>query len=136
MKKSLCRYTDKQLISLGYSPKSDDFVYDSCSQPEDMLVIAAGGFDGIMRVIFESDDGSLPNLLKVSVNENTPDSVRQFVNNVLSANITAFKSAPDDDTAFDMICPRGSSYEQYADIIRESLSRYKCEYDSKSSKSD
>ena len=132
MKKSLCRYTNKQLISLGYQPKQDDSIAEPLDPRNgDMVVVAAGGFDNIMKVVFETEDGSLPNLLKVSINENTPDSVRQFVNNVLSVNITAFKAAPDDDTAFDMICPRGASYEQYADMIRESLSRYKSEYDAK-----
>lgn len=123
---------------MGYDPLFEPVSVASVEllQPSDLQVIAAGGFDGIMKVIFENDDGSLPNLLKVSVNENTPDSVRQFVNNILSANITAFKSAPDDETAFDMICPRGCSLEQYEDMIKSSISRYKREFDSKSSKSD
>lgn len=137
------RFTPEQLFSLGYPAKAD-YSYRPSSRldfiKDDMPLIVAGGFDNIMEIIFANDDGSIPNLLKVSVNENTPDSVRQFVNNVLSANITAFKSAPDDETAFDMICPRGSSLEEYADFIKDSIHRYKREFDEKnksdSSKSD
>ena len=133
MKKEYSRLSDHKLLTMGLRPLNSEPVdLLESDQVDDLPLIASGGFDNIMKIIFENEDGDLPNLLTVQVNENTPDSVRQFVNNVLSANITAFKSAPDDETAFEMICPRGCSLEAYSDYLKESISRYSNAYSKQS----
>lgn len=135
MLKKYCRFSDGQLRSLGLNPTQTPIEYH---EPEptvvtvDMISAARGNFGQILDILYSSKDGDLDNNLKSFVSENAPIEVRQFVNNVLLLPHTAFKSAPDDDTAFDMIIPRNAQTPKelmpYLDAIRGEVSEARERY--------
>lgn len=129
------RYTPEILKALGYNHffvKSDKVKPSEISPDNDLRVIAAGGFDNIMKVVFNSEDGQIANALNVVITENTPDSVKRFVSSILNCNIPALKSAPDSETALDMLCPRSmqsfAGIEAYKAAVASSLERYSSEF--------
>lgn len=132
------RYTKDILVKLGYTTNFYDNFHtpsepDIVSPADDMSQISTFGFDNVIKTIFTEDDKELPNLLSVALTDNTPQSVKDFVSAVLNTNITALKSAPDSSTAFDMILPRSaydsSSFAKYAEHLRNTIGRYKKEFD-------
>lgn len=136
------RYTPSILAALGYKHNFAHLQGQQSSpiEPEpgnDLRIIAVNQFENIIKTIFSNDDGEIPNLLKVVITDNTPESVKEFVRNVLSTNISAFKAAPDSDTAFDMIFPRRAyssvGYRQWSDSIKNVISYYQSEYRAKHS---
>lgn len=134
MLKLHCRYTPEMLNSLGYPDTTSEMPDESIANqvPADMEVIALGNFGNIIKTIFQTETSELPNVLRVAITDNTPESVKQFVQNILSCDIPALKAAPDDETAFDMILPRScqSLYgkQLYTDHLKTAISRYRREY--------
>ncbi len=129
------RYTPEVLKALGYNhffvkPKKASDA--EISPDNDLRVIACGGFDNIMKVVFNSEDGQIANALNVVITENTPDSVKRFVSAILNCNIPALKSAPDSATALDMLCPRSmqsfAGIEAYKSAVASTLERYSSEF--------
>lgn len=119
------------LESLGLRPEntpSDDYVIPvNCDKVSvDMVTVARGKFGQILDILYSSTDGDLDNNLKSLVSENAPVEIRSFVNNVLLCPLPQLKSAPDDDTAFDMIIPRNAQTSNeirpYLDVIRDEVS--------------
>lgn len=136
------RYNDKLLKALGQlhavgflPPKEPEELIPS----DDMNVIACGRFKEIIETVFTSEDGSLPNALGITLSDNSPDSVKQFVRNILSNDLIAMKPSPDDDTAFSTLLPRsmqcGSGLDEYRQMLTSAIRRYSSEYKSKNSKS-
>lgn len=104
---SRSRYTLKQLRSLGYSGPDDGYpVCIASDNRDDIDAIVKGKFKNIIDVIFDSNDGSLQNKINDLVSENSPASVRMFVQNFLFQPVEALQSAPDDQSALDMLIPR------------------------------
>lgn len=147
MDKKYCRLDDSNLIALGLNPDqtpdSDHCVYSRYMEKPtlDMIRIARGKFGQILDVLYDNDNGNLNNNLRSLVSENAPIEIREFVNNVLLCPIQALKSAPDDDTAFDLIIPRSkqtsSELQPYLDVMRKSVSDARQRYlDSQHSKTD
>lgn len=130
------RYSPYVLRSLGYNnffvrPEQPQ-EKPEISPADDLRVLAAGGFDDIMQVVFSTEDGQIPNALSVVVGENTPESVKRFVAAILNCNIPALKSAPDSETALEMLCPRSmqsfAGMEAYRNAVAETLNRYSAEF--------
>lgn len=131
------RYSKKILVALGQLHSEP---FRPVDEPEpllpsnDMNVVACGRFKEIIDTIFTRDDGSLPNSLSVVLTDNTPDSVKQFVRNVLSSNMVAMKPAVDDDVAFATLLPRsmqcGSGLDEYRSMLTSAIRRYSSEYKS------
>ena len=132
------RYSKKILAALGQL-HSEPFTPVDEPEPllpsNDMNVVACGRFKEIIDTIFTRDDGSLPNALSVVLTDNTPDSVKQFVRNVLSSDMVAMKPAADDDVAFATLLPRsmqcGSGLDEYRSMLTSAIRRYSSEYKSK-----
>lgn len=125
------------LSSLGLRPEntpSDDFeVKINCPYPSvDMVEIARGKFGQILDLLYTSKDGDLDNAVKTLVSENAPIEIQSFVRNVLLCPLTALKSAPDDDAAFDMIIPRkaqtSTELMPYLDVIKNEVSAARQRY--------
>lgn len=129
------RYTPEILRSLGYPTDTYNQPPMTVKEDIDLRVIAANGFEDIMRLVFTSSDGELPNLLKVRINDNTPEEIKQFVNNLLQINVPALQSAPDDETAFATLFPRANytnlGSQQYRQQMMDVIHRYREEYNSK-----
>lgn len=110
------RYTDAQLISLGYSPEVNK--YSVCLLSSDAHIkrkqIVLGAFANVINVLFSSSDGSLDNNINSLVTENCPPSVRTFLEKFLCQPVKPLPSAPDAATAFDLIIPR--SVQSSADL--------------------
>lgn len=125
-----CRYSKNQLRSLGYgSAIPFEHLNIDLSKNVDavsMVDIAKGKFANIIDVLYTSTDGSLDNSIMQYVNEDAPASVKSFVQNVLMVDVPALQSAPDDETAFNMILPRSISssreLEPYVDYIKSLVS--------------
>ena len=122
-----CLYTDAQLKRMGFNP--DNFNHPVClpdSNKEDVLSFVKGKFANVIDAIFTSTDGSLDNVLAMSVSEHAPQSVQTFIRNVLMCDVQAVQAAPDDETAFDTLIPRSaqSSAEiaPYLDSLRQIVS--------------
>ncbi|UPW41322.1 hypothetical protein [Sigmofec virus UA08Rod_4124] len=105
---SKSRYSLNQLKSLGYcttycNNQVDLRTEDSRSKIQQIVF---GQFKNVIDVIFSSSDGSLDFSPSSLITENTPDSVRLFLQNFLFQNVTPARSAPDDASALDMLIPR------------------------------
>lgn len=134
------RYKTKVLNLLGFTHTFCDLpkpVSIPVLPADDMSQIASFGFENVIKVIFESQQGDIPNLLDVMITDNTPDSVKQFVNHVLSTDIKSITSAPDSSTAFDLIWPKqfqdSSNLSVYTDSIRSYIDKYSKEFSSSKS---
>ena len=132
------RFNKRLLDSLGYyhSDVPEPITEDIPIIPsDDMNIIACGRFKEIIDVIFESKDGSLPNALNIVLTDNSPDSVKQFVSNVLSSDIVAMKPSPDDATALATLIPRsmqcGSGLDEYRTLLTSAIRRFSAEYKAK-----
>lgn len=128
MKPQYLRYTPEMLQSLGYSvDRCHDFPYDENSKASKQFFdqMCKGKFKNIIDILFNSSDGSLDNDFKKYVTSNAPVEVREFVQNVLMIPTTSILSAPDAETAFDMIVPRSvqcrSQLKPYIDELRTQL---------------
>lgn len=128
MKPQYLRYTPQMLESLGYPVKCcHEFPMDTNSEASKQFFeqMCKGKFKNIIDVLFNSSDGSLDNDFKEYVTSNAPVEVREFVQNVLMIPTTSILSAPDAETAFDMIVPRSvqcaSQLRPYIDELRSQL---------------
>lgn len=130
MHKSL--YTPQQMRVLGLSPNNHPNYRIVLPDISDIRDLVYGKFSNILEVIFSSKGTQLDDLLKVTVSENAPESVRNFCNNLLTA-IPSLQSSPNDDIAFDTIVPRSvqsaSEFEPYLNVMRSKyddvVARYK-----------
>lgn len=128
MRLKYLRYTLEQMRNLGYQyPDSDHLiVLDSVRNREELDEIVKGQFKNIIDVLFSSRDGTLDNVLAMSISENAPQSVKTFIQNVLMCDVQALQSAPDDDTAFETLIPRhaqtSSELEPYIESLRGMVS--------------
>lgn len=123
------KFNSRQLAILGYNPDSVlCHVYFSDSELEDFRRLVYGKFENIIKLIFSSNDGSLDNDFQQYLSENSPDVVKSFVSNILMANVQSLPSAPDSDTAFDMIIPRSvqsrSDLAVYIPHIKQTIDGY------------
>lgn len=129
MLRKYCRYSTSQLQSLGLNPDFTPESYSGCNGYESSYItlseIACGKFRQIIDVLYSSDEVSLSNNLQQFVSDSAPIEIQSFVKNVLLCPIQALKSAPDDDTAFDMIIPRSAQdsteLRPYLDVMRKSV---------------
>lgn len=128
------RFTKERLRCMGRyvefyqdpdKPQFPDTFYMSDS---DLDAITKGKFKEIIDVLYSSEDGRLVNNLNMIVSENAPESVRSFVRNVMLCDVQALQSAPDDETAFNLIVPRfmqdSADIVPYVDYIREAISAH------------
>lgn len=134
------RYNKKLLKALGQLHSDVDYQHapaEDLIPSDDMNVIACGKFRHIIETVFDNPDGSLPNTLNLDLSDNSPDSVKEFVRNILSKDVIAAKSATDDDSAFAAILPRsmqcGSGLDEYRQRLTTAIRRYGSEYRSKNS---
>lgn len=138
----MSRYNKKLLAALGQlhsEPFTPITTTEELLPSNDMNIVACGRFKEIIDTVFTNDDGSLPNALSIVLTDNTPDSVKQFVRNVLSSDMIAMKPAPDDDTAFSTLLPRslqcGSGLDEYRQMLTTAIRRYSEDYNSRNNKS-
>lgn len=107
MLRSKSRYTDSMLRGLGLSPIYNDlpnFVpSDNCLQ--ELLQWSKGDFANIIDYIY---DGEHVNSFDLLTSTNTPQYVRDFINNFLMKRIQVVPSMLNDDDAFDSIIPRSA----------------------------
>lgn len=114
MKKYPSRFSDIQMRRLGLRTDSRDLDYDMSKSVDYNVIekIVKGEFKNIIDVLYSSKDGSLDNDLDRYISRDSVNpSVRSFVESVLKCNVSSLMSAPDDDTAFDMIIPRSAQTE-------------------------
>lgn len=123
------RYTDKQFRSLGYDPDYKARSFANQDAPESQSEINfLSQFRNVLEVIYSSKDGKL-DYSPVQISENAPESVRTFINNTLMSDIPSIQSAPDDDTAFDLLVPRSvqtsAEFAPYRDKLINIVSEYR-----------
>lgn len=131
-----CRYTSEQLREIGVNLNFNEHCtyvdFDPVKARQEMDEFVKGKFKNIIDILYNSSDGSLDNDIDKYVSENCPESVRSFVQNVLLTNVQAFRSAPDDHTAFDTLIPRSAQsasevlpfLSKMAQIVSESRALY------------
>lgn len=122
------RYTDAQLRSLGYNPDTRKYITNLASSDNYVKNRSAllGRFKNVIDVLFDSSDGALDSNPASLIGENAPESVKTFAKNVLLCDVQAFRAAPDDETAFNMLIPRtaqtSAELRPYLDGIRNYIS--------------
>lgn len=122
-------YSTSQLLHLHIDPVVNSRLCNlaTCSV-DDTLSRSFGKFKDILKVLFDSRDGSLCNDYMDYITENAPDDVKLFVQNFLMRPLQALPSAPDDDTAFDTIIPRllssPAEFQPYIDYLNQSLENF------------
>lgn len=109
MHPSRCRYTKEQFVSLGLTDQWNEtkivLDFDPKSQTQDAVL---GQFKNIIKVLYDSSDGSLDNNLDKFVTSNSPAAVQEFVRGVLMCDVQEFQRAPDDETALACLIPRSA----------------------------
>lgn len=115
-------YSNAQMISLGLAPNDHPNYRVVLPDISDIHDLVYGKFGNILEVIFSSKGTQLDDLLKITVSENAPESVRNFASNLLSS-VPALAASPNDDIAFETIVPRSiqsaSEFEPYLDSMRQ-----------------
>lgn len=131
------RYTDNMLRHLGLNPESRKYasgprgeaLTELCKSAHDAVV---GKFENILRLLYTSDTGSLENNLQEFMTASTPQIVKDFVQQVLMADIPSMRAAPDDETAFATIIPREfqtyAEFTPYAEHIKEFISQSRLDF--------
>lgn len=120
------RFTKNQLKKLGY-PITEHYkvVEDYAHNASRLSQIVKGKFANIIDVIFTAKEGALNNLIDLQTSENTPPSVKMFIQNVMMADIPAVASAPDDETALDALIPRSvqtsAEIAPFVDFIKDKV---------------
>lgn len=113
-------YTPNQMRSLGLAP-NDAPNYKVIIEKSDIKALVYGKFKTILETIYSSKGTELDDILKVTISENAPESVRMFAQN-LSSVVQALPGAPNDDVAFDTIIPRSvqssAEFEPYLEHFR------------------
>lgn len=126
MKKS--RYSVNAFRSLGYS---EDFRNLNISLRDEnagseISDFVLGQFKTVAKILFDSNDGGLDYNPMKYINDNSPEIVKRFAQQVLLCDVQAFRAAPDDDTAFDMIVPRqlqtSAELSPYLDKLKSYIS--------------
>lgn len=106
MHSSKSRYTRAQLAHCGVLIEQSDNFY-GIPGVEGLDDLFYGRFRDIIRTIFSSENSvSLCNDIIFGISESAPPDVVSFVNNWLLKSLPVIQSAPDDDTAFEMLIPR------------------------------
>lgn len=120
------RYTPEQYKALGYSLAFCDHKACHCSADslDEIQSIVFGQFKNVIKVLFSSTDGSLDFSPTQLITENTPDSVRTFLQNFLFQNVQAARSAPDDATALDLLIPRSVQTTSELAPYMNTISKY------------
>lgn len=119
-------YSSSQLLHLNINPAHNAAVCNlaNCSV-DDTLSRSFGKFKDVLKILFDSRDGSLCNDYMNYITENAPDDVKLFVQNFLMRPIMALPSAPDDETAFATIIPRlvssAAEFQPYIDYLSQSF---------------
>lgn len=125
MKISKSRYTESQYKGFGYNCSDEDYFLPPQSREEQENIVL-GQFKNIIKVLFSSSDGSLDSNPASLLTENSPEPVRVFAQNFLLKELPAARSAPDDDTAFDMLIPRSAQTSvelaPYVDFLKSEIS--------------
>lgn len=99
------RYSDEMLRGLGICPDhrgKPDFIPND-KDAQELVYWFKGDFGNIIDTIF---DGSPVNLFDKLTSTNTPDHVKNFINNFLMKRIQSVPSSMSDDEAFASIIPR------------------------------
>lgn len=122
-------FSVSQLLHLNIDPVCNSCVCNLATRSvDDTLSLSFGKFKDVLKVLFDSRDGSLCNDYMDYITENAPDDVKLFVQNFLMRPLQALPSAPDDDTAFDTIIPRLMSspaeFQPYVDYLNQSLENF------------
>lgn len=123
-------FTDEQLLKMGYVPVPNSKIVEDYSHNRSRLnQIVKGKFANILDVIFTAKGGKLDNVLELLTSENTPASVKMFIDNVLCADLQSFQSAPDDDSALEALVPRSvqtqKEFAPYLDFVKERISDFR-----------
>ncbi|AXF52799.1 MAG: hypothetical protein [Microviridae sp.] len=123
-------FTEKQLKKCGYPVVENCYVVEDYTHNRSRLhQIVKGKFSNILDVIFTAQGGKLDNVLELRTSENTPQSVRMFIDNVLCADIQAFQSAPTDEAALEALVPRNvqtqREFAPYLDFVKQRISEYR-----------
>lgn len=123
------RFTPRMLNNLGFSVVYQGY-YNHCSDNScnEVTNIVKGQFKDVIDLIFNSTDGSLDSDFIKLHNDSLPEVVKNFITNVLTVGVPTFKSAPDVDSALDLVVPRSvgslSELNNYSSFLKDTLVNY------------
>lgn len=103
------RYNKSLLERLGYSVNFHEHklknVPVTLDDANNMFRLSCGQYEDIIRIIFDTNVDTLPNLIRLQTSDSMPIEVRNFIQGLL-AQVPSIQSAPDSQTAFEMIFPK------------------------------
>lgn len=119
MLRKYLRYSDKALASLGLGNCNFDdrffYVTTTKEQLQNDIDYMLGEFKDVIISLFDllRDSPNL-NTLSLSISPSAPKEVIEFANLVLHKHYDSLQSAPDSETAFNLIFPRNADFRYYA----------------------
>lgn len=117
------RYSKKMLKALNLNPVfelSETLPEESCITLSD---ISTGDFRQIIDLLFSGEPSS--NIDNLTVSESAPNSVKEFLSRLTLKNIPSVATAPDADTAIDMIIPKSvqnlQDFDKYVNHVKSNV---------------